>query len=64
MVSHDSPSKHSNVELQTLHFHNIKVVGINNCMYSASYLVAPTFVILTCDDVLLPTAESTGAIKF
>ena len=33
-------------------------------MYSASYLVVPTFDILTCDDVLLPRAESTGAIKF
>ena len=33
-------------------------------MYSASYLVVPTFDILTCDDVLLPRAGSTGAIKF
>ena len=32
--------------------------------YSASYLVVPTFDILTCDVVLLPRAESTGAIKF
>ena len=32
--------------------------------YSASYLVVPTFDILTCDDVLLPKAGSTGAIKF
>ena len=33
-------------------------------IYSASYLVVPTFDILTCDDVLLPRAGSTGAIKF
>ena len=33
-------------------------------MYSASYLVVPTFDIVTCDDVLLPRAGSTGAIKF
>ena len=33
-------------------------------IYSASYLVVPTFDILTCDDVLLPRAESTGGIKF
>ena len=32
--------------------------------YSASYLVVPTFDILSCDDVLLPKAGSTGAIKF
>ena len=32
--------------------------------YSASYLVVPTFDISTCDDVLLPRAGSTGAIKF
>ena len=33
-------------------------------MYSTSYLVVPTFDILTCDDVLLPRVGSTGAIKF
>ena len=33
-------------------------------IYSASYLVVPTFDIVTCDDVLLPRAGSTGAIKF
>ena len=43
------------------------------CCYSTHYgefkmwthtVVVPTFDILTCDDVLLPRAESTGAIKF
>ena len=33
-------------------------------IHSASYLVLPTFDILTCDDVLLPRAGSTGAIEF
>ena len=48
--------------------HDAKATSkVSVCMataYSASYLVVPTFDILTCDDVLLPRAGSTGAIKF